>query len=213
MISIGIDLTGEGNVYSAEMQAIPAPQLRDATLLPVGTSYVVAARWEGADSKARLTVYFMNTLKEAFPLGEAEELDKLIIDKSDPSAFSYDKRIQFVPAANVLLTLPATNDRIVIRRIDVDAALKKSGVDYLFVSSIPVRRALKDTRYTYQISVRSKRKEVTLELDSGPTGMALSKAGLLTWDVPADGKDAAVIVSIRDSTGHRIFHSFTINVK
>jgi hypothetical protein len=206
-------VTGEGNVYSSEGQQIPAPQFRDATLLPIGSSYLVAARWEGEERKARISVYFLNSLKEAFPIGEVEELDKLTIDRSDPSSFSYDKRIQFVPSANALLTLPPSNDRIVIRKVDVAAALKKSGADYLFVSSSPTRQAFKSTTYSYQIVVRSNHKDIQMDLDSGPNGMALSKTGRLTWEVPSDAKDAAIIFSIRDGLGQKIFHSFTIAVK
>ena len=151
--------TGEGNVYTGDMQPIPVPELKDATLLPVGSSYVVAARWEGAEKKARFAVHFMRDLKLAFPIGDVEELDGLITDRTDPADFSYDKRIQFVPSANVLLTLPATNDRIVIRRLDVEAALKKSAGDYLFVESVPKRQATGGTTYTYQIEVKAKSEE------------------------------------------------------
>jgi len=88
----------------------------------------------------------LNSLKEAFPLGDLEELDKYQVNSTDPAPFSYDKRIQFVSSVNVLLPLPATSDRIVIRKVDVAAALKKSWAEYLFVSSSPIRQAAKDTR-------------------------------------------------------------------
>ena len=203
--------TGEGNVYSGDMQPLPAPELKDATLLPVGSSYVVAARWEGEEKKARLAVHFMRDLKPAFPIGDVEELDGLVTDRTDPAEFSYDKRIQLVPSANVLLTLPATNDRVVIRRLD--AALKKSGGEYLFVTSVPNRQASAGATYAYQIEVKAKSKDVTFELDSGPKGMTVSKTGTLTWDVPADPSEAAVIVAITDGNKQKLYHSFTIRVR
>jgi len=52
-----------------------------------------------------------------------------------------------------------------------------------------------------------------MELDSGPNGMALTKGGLLTWDVPSDAKIVAVIVSILNGSGQKIFHAFTVTVK
>lgn len=205
--------TGEGNVYTADMQPIPAPELKGATLLPVGTSYVVAARWEGAERKARLAAHFMKDFKEAFPIGPVEELDGQLIDRTDPALFSYDKRIHFVPSANVVLTLPATNDRVVIRKFDVDAALAKSAGGYLFVSSTPVRQASPGATYAHPVEVKAKNKEVAFELDSGPKGMTVSKAGLLTWDVPPGATDGAVIVSVTDGKGQKLCHSFTVRVR
>ncbi|MGD6027685.1 hypothetical protein QUV00_22700, partial [Xanthomonas citri pv. citri] len=92
-------------------------------------------------------------------------------------------------------------------------ALKKSGANYLFVSSIPIRQTFKETTYSYPIVVRSNRKDIQMELESGPSGMALLESGRLTWNVPSDAKDASVIVSIRDGSGRKVFHSFTISVK
>jgi hypothetical protein len=42
----------------------------------------------------------------------------------DRDAFGTDKRIHFIPAAKLLSTIPATNDRLVLQRVDVEVALK-----------------------------------------------------------------------------------------
>jgi len=46
------------------------------------------------------------------------------INAWDREAFGTDKRIHFIPAAKLLITIPATNDRLVLHRVDVEAALK-----------------------------------------------------------------------------------------
>jgi serine protease Do len=207
--------TCDGNVYTADLKPIPVPAFKGAALLPVQNSYVVVARWEGAERKARLAVHFMADFKEAFAFDGVDELDGLVTDRTDPAAFTYDKRIQFVPSADVLVTIPATNDRIVVHQVDVEAALKKCPMDYLFVTSVPVRAARKGTAYSYPIAVKAKRDRVAFDLDSGPPGMSLSRTGQLTWEVPADFADAEapVIVSITDGAGQKIFHSFTIRCR
>jgi hypothetical protein len=75
----------------------------------------------------------------------------------------------------VLLTIPATNDRIVVRKLDVEAALKKSPLAYLFVTSLLGRHADKGTAYDDQMAVKSKKGKVEYRLDSGPKGMSLGK--------------------------------------
>lgn len=207
--------TGDGNVYTGDMKRIDAPALKGATLLPVQNSYVVAARWEGKERKARLAVHLTSDLKEAFKIGKVEELDGLVTDPTDPNLFGYDRRIHLLPSAGVLLTIPATNDQIVVRKLDVEAALKKSALDYLFVASVQVRRAVKGAAYAYQVEVKSKKGKVVYRLDSGPEGMRISAAGKLTWAVPADfGEDeASVVLSIRDASGQEVFHAFGIRCR
>jgi serine protease Do len=207
--------TCDGNVYTAELKPISVPAFKGATLLPVQNSYVIVGRWEGAQRKARLAVHFMSDFKEAFTLNGIDELDGLDTNNGGTSPFTYDKRIHFVPSANMLVTIPATNDQVVLHKLDVDEALKKNAVEYLFVSSVPVREAGKGSAYSYQIAVKAKHDKVVFNLDSGPEGMSLSKSGLLTWKVPADFADseAPVIVSITDRGGQKLFHSFTIRCR
>ncbi len=61
------------------------------------------------------------------------------------------------------------------------AALEKSNVDYLVVTSRPPPYAKKGQEYVYTLSVKSKKGGVTYKLDSGPKGMAIDGAGKLTW--------------------------------
>ena len=125
-----------------------------------------------------------------------------------------DKRIHFFPSAGLLVTLGEGNDQLVLRRLNIVEAMEKAGLDYLFVSSMPVRAA----RAARRMRIRSrcfKKGGLQFKLDSGPEEMAVDSKGNLNWAVPGDFKpdSASVIVSVRDSAGQEIYHSFTIRVR
>src|SRR5207249_3047514 len=48
-----------------------------------------------------------------------------------------DQRYHFIPDARLLVTIPATADKLIVQKLDVDAALDKAGIDYLFANSAP----------------------------------------------------------------------------
>ncbi len=48
---------------------------------------------------------------------------------------SIEKRFYLVPAANLLITIPPQNDRLLLRRLDVDEAMERSGTNPIFVDS------------------------------------------------------------------------------
>ena len=43
--------------------------------------------------------------------------------------FTVEKRFHLIPAANLLITIPYTNDRLVLRRLDVRKAVDSLGGD------------------------------------------------------------------------------------
>ena len=47
-----------------------------------------------------------------------------------------DKRFHLVPQAGLLITIPNSHDRLVLRRLDLDEALNRAGRDYLVVASL-----------------------------------------------------------------------------
>src|SRR5262249_18322460 len=133
----------------------------------------------------------------------------------DRQPFANDRRIHLIPEAKVLITIPSTNDKVVLHRLDVDRLLDKSGIDYLFVTSRPPAAARKGQVFTYQLAVKSKKGGVTCKLDSGPEGMTVSKAGLVRWAVPADFKDKEVdvIVTVGDRSEQEVFHTFKLVIR
>jgi hypothetical protein len=128
---------------------------------------------------------------------------------------TFDKRIIYIPEAQLLITVPMTDDRLVLRRFDLDETLEKSGLDYLFVTSVPPGIAGRGEEYRYTLSVKAKKPGVKVRLDAGPPGMKVSEAGELTWAVPADFKsaEAEVSLTVSDSTGQEVPHAFKVAVR
>jgi len=111
-------------------------------------------------------------------------------------------------------TIPGSNDRLVVQKIDVDEALEKSAIDYLFFSSQPVTRAAKGTTYQYQMNTRSRKGAVKYRLDTAPEGMKLSSQGEITWPIPAkyEANSADVIVTVTDASGQESTQTFRITL-
>src|SRR5262249_25260316 len=136
------------------------------------------------------------------------------INQWDRESFGTDRRVHFIPDAKLLVTIPDTKDKLVLHRFDLDAALDKAGIDYLFVTSRPPALAGKGIEYRYQIAVKSKKGGVKYKLDAAPKGMSVSSTGLVRWSVPKDcaEKKVDVIVSASDASGQEIFHSFKLDI-
>lgn len=146
------------------------------------------------------------------PLVALPELPELPaqVDPWAAGDLTLDKRVHFLAAANLLITIPATNDALVLRKFDVMGELDRSGIDYLFVTSTPPPSAKRGESYRYPIDVKSKRGGVSFKLESGPEGMTVSPAGVVTWRVPADSGEANVIITIKDASGQEVFHTFNL---
>jgi hypothetical protein len=130
-------------------------------------------------------------------------------------SLTYDERYMLLPSAGVLITVPATNDRLNLHRFDLDDLLNKSGKEYLFVASTPVTTALKGGTYAYPVVVKSKRPGVTYEVTKSPPGMKVTTDGKLLWDVPADFPNDDAEVSLKIATGPGgpvVEHGFKIGV-
>jgi S1-C subfamily serine protease len=122
------------------------------------------------------------------------------------------RRVFFIPEAKVIAVLPVSNDRVVLHKFDVDDALEKSGLDYLFVTSQPPRGVKPGATFTYPLVVKSKHGGLTYQLDAGPKGMTVSAAGVVTWAAPADAEDSNVIMTVKDKAGQDVFHTFVVKI-
>src|SRR5262249_36160731 len=127
----------------------------------------------------------------------------------------HDKRVHLIPDAKLLVTIPSTDDKLIVRRFDLDAFLAKSPVNYLFVSSQPPSNGVRGETYRYTMTVKSKKGGVKLKLESSPKGMSLSEDGKLTWPISKDFSDgeADVIISVRDESGQEVLQTFKVEVR
>lgn len=126
--------------------------------------------------------------------------------------FTIDKRVFANLDSNAIVSIPFSNDRIVVNPFNIMGELKKSDIDFFFIASTPPRVFSPGKTYSYQIQLETNQKGIKYELTSGPKGMEISKTGKLTWKVPSGFNDATtdVIVSVTSGETHQTFDSFTI---
>jgi hypothetical protein len=129
--------------------------------------------------------------------------------------FTPDKRIHLLPAAKLLVTIPGTNDRLVVRRFDIEGALDKAGIDYLVIVSRPPARVRAGGTFSYQVAAQSKEGDLKYKLELGPPGMAISPTGKLTWSLPDNSPESEVpvVISVRAADGLEAFQTFKINIR
>jgi predicted Zn finger-like uncharacterized protein len=121
-----------------------------------------------------------------------------------------DRRVLFCPDGKLIASIDASDDKLLLRKFDLDAMLEKSGVDYLFAASRPPA-AEPGKPFKYPIAVKSKKGGTTFKLDAGPDGMKIAADGTVTWDVPKGWSGSeSVIVTISDKSGQEVFHTFTL---
>jgi hypothetical protein len=168
------------------------------------------------NSQVKASVYDLGGRAELFQLPVPEEMSFGINYPRD-TALRSDERIRLIPSADLMATLPVAADRLVIRRVRMEAELKKAGREYFYFRSHPVRSARRGGTYTYTPDARSSRGPAHVRVVSGPEGMRADPTGAITWAVPAaaepsTGEPVSVILSAKDEADREVFQSFDIHV-
>ncbi len=147
-------------------------------------------------------------------LPRMKELIPDVFEDRCPARMSLEKRIHFFPDVNLLVTIPASPDKLVLRELNVTNALEKADIDYLFVTSSPPASGERGETYEYQIEVQSKKGGLRYFLDSAPVGMSLSESGEIRWKIPEEFADnpVVVILSVKDAAEQEIYHAFKIDL-
>jgi hypothetical protein len=125
-----------------------------------------------------------------------------------------DKRIHLIPDARFLVVIPADNDRLILRRLDLEQALAKARFPFVAITSRPPTAAQKGARFRYQLQAKTDRGDAEYRIEAGPPGMAIDPKGLLTWLVPGDFADSEVDVTLhaKSPSGAETSKSFRIGV-
>ncbi len=206
--------TQAGGIYSSELKGGSERNQMAVLPAPGGVFYLsmTGAGWSSQPSELRGSIHLASTQQKLLTL------DFPILATSGGEAwvahdFTLDKRVFVLPSAKVLVTIPESNDRIVIRRLDVDAALEAAGTDYLYVVSSPSTDAAAGTPWEYAVRARSKRGGVKFKLESGPEGMMIEPDGTLRWTPAATTGSVPVIVLVTDASGQEVYHTFRLNVR
>jgi S1-C subfamily serine protease len=144
----------------------------------------------------------MNDLKRAVP--------------ADPSDFTVEKRFHWIPSARLLITVPTTNDRLVLRRLDFAAALERAKSPVLFVTSPRTLDARAGMPLEHQLRARSLGGSIRYSLTDGPNGLAVTASGKLTWTPSKEevGRNTQAVVRLVDpTTGWERMHQIEILVE
>jgi len=212
-------LTKAGIVHGA-FSLLETPLLKNAYLVPaMEPGLLVALRTAG---KRELPHFYVGRL-ELPAMAEAAvftEDGKRLFSWNDlpelkpASDLFWEKRVFYYPRAGLLVTLGAAKDQLLLRRLDLAGQLEKSAEDYLFVLSRPPA-AKPGALFSYKLDIRSRKGGVKVKLNSGPAGLKVTPAGLVTWQVPAKPDDSQpdVVLTVSDSSGREMFHTFTVAVK
>lgn len=129
--------------------------------------------------------------------------------------FTVEKRIHLIPAARLLITIPFSNDRLVLRRLDLRKALERQGRDYLIITSQSRLHSRAGEPLSHQIEAFSKAGGIHYALTQGPDGLTVTPEGKLNWLPPkgrADGEDVTAIITVSDSSGQQRFNTVKISI-
>ena len=149
-------------------------------------------------------LFTIDGIEEVFPKAWDNAFEK--------SDFTIEKRFHVIPRAKLLVTIPASNDRLVLRRFDVEEALSKLEGDYLFILSPTILQAKLGQTLEHRIVAKSKSGKVTFNLADGPEGLKVEPDGKVTFAVPKtlDKGEATAVITVSDDSGQERFHKLTI---
>lgn len=120
----------------------------------------------------------------------------------------------YVPWAQLVVNMHWDRKRIFLRKFSLIESLNSTGIDYLFVTSVPPVTADAGKTFTHQIEAVSKAGKVEYKLESAPDGMTISPKGEIAWPVPATETAGPhnVILLVSDKSGEELFHTFDLHV-
>lgn len=126
----------------------------------------------------------------------------------------FEKRIHFVSTAGLIVTVPTSNDRLVLYRFRVDDARNALS---LRVDSKPPTSAKNGETFRYQLLAKSRNgtPKYRYRVEYAPPGLTISEAGLIEWKVPEHLGPAECFIGVRvsDADGkHEAVHRFSIQL-
>ncbi len=98
-------------------------------LCPPPGSAVTASIHATVDGSRLLSIDGLDEMKV-----EIEDQQK-IVTESYATDFTLDKRFHLIPQSHLFITIPRTNDCLVLRRLDIETALDRAPGNYLVVTS------------------------------------------------------------------------------
>ncbi len=208
------DTGGEGKIFSPDYESeTDVDGLPGAPFPSYDSAYFVAytdkkaRRGEGGDGKMKLVIGDASDRHAIITLRDLKELE-------GSAPVKHYQRVQFIPRANLLVSLGTNGDNVVLRKLDIYKSLDESGIDYLVVTSSAPSSAASGRSLSYQVTVKSSKGNPKYSLQSAPPGMTISATGLVRWSVPTRYKDGSVtvIVDVTDDSKQEVFQTFQLAV-
>jgi hypothetical protein len=204
---------GAGIYDGTDMKILAADSFKGAVLLPTEDArFFLAVREETRDTN-QVSICTSADRLPVFTVKGVEKMTGSMLN-SGWGHINGEPRIHYLPSANVLVNLPESNDRVVVRPLNLIDALNQLGQDYLFVLSRPDRQVAAGSTFTYRLDVKSKAGGLRYKVESGPEGMTVSSAGIVRWRAPdrPDPQPIRVILTIRSASGKEVQHAFDLTV-
>jgi hypothetical protein len=181
-----------------------------------GKFYLSVTRAEIVDralQAPKISLCVLGENKALLDLTDRAGLDARVPAPTNTKSLLFHQRAFLVPDAKVLVVLDGTADKLIIHKLDIEDALDKAGIDFLFIAGKPPG-AVCGTTFTYKPEVKSRKGGVKIKLDAGPEGMKVAADGTVTWAVPENFADTSVqvILTVSDSSGQETFHTFKLPV-
>jgi hypothetical protein len=163
-----------------------------------------------ADRGKPITLHYVEMLQPILTLPPWQEMPDILSSLNGPQP-----RIRLFAACNRIVLLPSSSNTLILHPIDLRAAMRATGRDFLYVRSVPPRVTHAGRTYRYQIeAVSSDARPTRAALDAGPVGMRVTDAGEVTWNAPLAlrGRWNDVVVKVTDAAGNSTPQMFTIFV-
>ncbi len=127
-------------------------------------------------------------------------------DSPDPG----EPRVLYLPEAKRVAVVPVSDDRFSTVKLDLETAVGGA----MTVVSVPPADVAVNGTYTYPVQVLPARPGLTYHVETGPAGLAVSAAGVVTWHPTGRpvGGTAAVVLTVADKDGHEATQSFDVAV-
>jgi mono/diheme cytochrome c family protein len=201
-------------LYDGDMRPIAVEAFKNQVLLPTEDPRFFLTVQEESRTTNRVRVCTSADRQVVVTVGGVE---KMTSSSSGMrwGQFIGEPRVHYLPSAHVLVTLPESNDRVVLRPLNLREELNRSGEDYLVVLSKPPSRVAVGATFRYPMEVLSKSAGLRYKLEAGPEGMTVSAAGVLHWQAPdrPPARPIRVIITVSGGSGKEVQHAFELTIE
>jgi hypothetical protein len=125
-----------------------------------------------------------------------------------------DQRFHWLPQAELLVVIPPTDDRLILRRVRLNEFLAKLRENDLFLSSPRGFDVPLGMPFHHTLAARSGRGQAEFKLSRGPAGLRLSPVGELGWEAPTGkpGEEVEAVVEVGTAAGTKISETIILRL-